>query len=118
MSKWSGHYKKLILNLLPKDGSPIRMAGLLKKSNLSSATLCKYLDQLVNEGSINRERKSHKEVFYRRTERGKIELALIKIHEEAFTILSELKEIKTWGRNSHIHTELGDIEIKIVIEKK
>ena len=112
-----------ILLAIPKEPDEIKMKELLNKMQkgepkISAVTLCKKLNQFIKKGMILRNVVSHKNVYYQRTHRCEIELALSEIHKKAFEILSELKEIKDWSRDSHIHTELGEIEISIKIKKK
>jgi len=88
MAKWSDHYRRLILNVLPEDGSLIRAKEIFDKLKErekkedrigSPLTISKYLDQLRKEGLIRKEVKSHKQVFYQRTENAELELKLIKL---------------------------------------
>jgi len=91
--RWSGYYKKRILELLPVDGSRVRSKGIHAKARemgMGPNTVQNYLNLLVEEGSVKLVAEKPKEVYYSRCERARIENLISEFMKEIDSTLSKL----------------------------
>lgn len=105
--RWSGYYKKRILDLLPADGSKIRSKGIHAKARemgIGPNTVQNYLNLLVGEGSVKLVAEKPKEVYYSRCERARIENLISEFMKEIDSALSE------------VPIEFRDVERKLIEE--
>jgi Fe2+ or Zn2+ uptake regulation protein len=93
--RWSGYYKKKILNLLPIDGSRVRSKDVHAKARrmgIGPNTVQNYLNLLVGEGSVEPIAERPKEVYYRRCEDVRIEHLISDFMQEITTSLKEIPD--------------------------